>query len=552
MRKEEKSAVLKTLFFILIFVIILPGELLIWGKTLDARLAGSYLSKRVELSICFDLPQELLLVLGAAAVCFMLRGFWGMFRKNHECDILIFGGFPVYMLSLFLYFRLPCTLVFGIPLILLTEIAVWFACRPENRPAFLLPDERTVPATPAQRAAAFFQLVPILLAASLIFQEGYLMWLTFSWTPLMVILPLAGLLLPKAGQIREYVGGALYALILCSAIYLTGQFFAVGVLMTDFGIVVAYVFLELMIAVMFRPLLPAVRNSSLLILGASSVLTYWIMPSVCSPWIITLSMYVLYLLIDNRKVIRKKLLSRAHFRRSEVHVLSWVEYAAQAWGFGTLLAVYLAGPDFIHPILIGLGVLFVGRLIRSRILSISGAEHIILTHFPFAIEISLLILSAFLTCHSREAVMILLSAYAAASCLMLMVWSIGGLIGKYTEERPSLQLFHIFSYAGMSFLLVLLFFIQAPASIMLGCFCILSGIIRIGGASYRKPRENFSLTAGWLMIVIGQFFFVSTSEVLLPSPKWSSGCVPCAFVACAVLYVCRLYDFRIRERRINT
>ena len=548
MRKEEKSAVLRVLVAVLFFVFLLPGELLSWGKALDARLAGSYLSKRVLLSLYFDLPRNFILALGALAVCCMLRGFWGMFRKNHDSDILIFGGFSLYMLSLFLGFRFPCTMVFGIPLILLTEIAVWLAYRRENRPAFLLPDERTVRATPEQRAAAFFQLLPVLLAASLIFQEGYLMWIAFRWTPVLAVLPLAGLLLPKAGQIREYVAGSVYALILCGAIYMTGQFFAEGVVLTDFGIVTAYIFLELVIAVMVRPLLPAVRNSSLLILGLSALLTRWIMPPVCTPWIITMTMYVLYLLVDNRKAIRKKLLSRTHFRRSDVHILSWEEYAGQAWGFGALLAVYLAGPAYIFHVLTGLGVLLLARLIRSRILN-SGSDHIILTHFPFAIEVTLLILSVFVCCHSRESVMILLSAYAAAACLMQTVWSVGGLIGKYTQERPSLQFFHLLSYTGMSFLLIMLFFLTVPASVLLGFFCVLTGIIRIGGASCRKAGENLGLTTGWVMIVIGQFIFVSSSEVLLPFPEWSSGCVPCAVVACAVLYICRLYDHHIRERR---
>ena len=541
----------RALVSILLFVFLVPGELLFWGMALDARLAGSYLAKRVLLSLYFDLPQKLFLVLGAAAVCCMVRGFWGMARRSHDGDILFFGGFPLYMLSLFLYFRMPCSLVFGISLILLTEIAVWFACRPENRPAFLLPAGQIVPATFGQRAAAFFQLLPVLLAASLIFQEGYLMWIAFRWTPLLVAVPLAGLLLPKAGQIREYVAGSVYALILCGGIYMAGQFFADGVLLTDFGIVVAYIFLELVIAVMIRPLLPAVRNSSLLILGLSSLVTRWIMPPVCSPWIITLTMYVLYLLIDNRKAIRKKLLSRTHFRRSDVHILSWEEYAAQAWGFGGLLAAYLAGPDYIKPILTGLGVLLFAWLLRARILSNVNAEHIILTHFPFAIEVTLLILSVFVVCHSRESAMVLLSAYAAAACLMQLVWSVGGLIGKYTQERPSLLFFHILSYTGMSFLLILLFFLQASASVLLGCFCVLTGIIRIGGASCRKAGGNLGVTTEWVMIVIGQFIFVSSPEALLPLPRWSTGCVPCAIIACAVLYVCRLYDFRIRERRIN-
>ena len=283
----------KVLFYILTFVIVLPGELVVWGRALDARLAGSYLAKRLRLSWYFDLPQELFLVLGGAAVCCMVRGFWDSARGSHARDILIFGGFPLYLLSLFLYFRMPCAVVFAAPLILLTAVAVWCAYRPENRPLFLLPEDRTVPASALHRATALIQLLPVLLAASLIFQEGYLMWMSFRWTPVLVFLPLAGLLLPKAWQLREYAAGSLYALVLCAFIYLAGLFFAEGFLLTDFSIAISYVFLELVIALMIRPLLP-VRNLSLALLGLSSLTTFWIMPPVCSPWIVVMSMYVLY------------------------------------------------------------------------------------------------------------------------------------------------------------------------------------------------------------------------------------------------------------------
>ncbi len=542
---------IKVFLYILTFVIVLPGELVIWGRTLDARLAGSYLAKRLRLSWYFDLPRELFLFLGIVSVCGMVCGFRKMAEKSHAHDILVFGGFPLYLLSLFLYFRLPCSVAFGVPLILLASAAAWCACRPGDRPAFLLPDDKTLPASALHRAVAFFQLMPVLLAASLLFQEGYLMWMSFNWTPLFAFLPLAGLLLPKTWQLREYAASSVYALILCALIYLTGQFFAEGVLLTDFGNVTAYIFLELMAALMIRPLLPPVRNIALGLLVLGALGTGRIMPAVCSPWFVVLPMYVLYLLIDNRKAIRKKLFSRTHFRCPDVHLLSWEEYAAQAWGFGAMLAVYLAGPSFFFPILSGLGLMLLGGLIRSRLRNNTASEHLILKNFPFAVEIAFLILSVVICCRTREAAMVLLSAYAAGACLMQMIWSIGSLIGRYTQDRPFLLFFHILSYAGMCFLLVLLFFLRAPASVLLGCFCILSGIIRIGRCAYRKPGDELELTAGWIMAAIGQFVFVSPPEVLLPLPEWSSGCVAGAFVACAASYVYRIFDFSNRKRSLN-
>ena len=229
-------------------------------------------------------------------------------------------------------------------------------------------------------------------------------------------------------------------------------------------------------------------------------------------------------------------------------MLSWEEYAAQAWGFGAFLAACLTGPSCLFHVLLGVGAVLAGVLIRSWLLNKSSSDHIILQKFPYVPEISILLLTVAAAGFSRESIMILMSAFAAAACLMRTIWSIGGLIGKYTQDRPSLQVFHIFSNAGICFLLVLLFFMQAPASVLLGSFCILSGIVWIGSASYRRSGENCGLTTGWVLIGIGQFIFVSSSEVLLPYPEWSPGAAAVGLVACAALYVYRLFDFRNRRR----
>ena len=475
-------------------------------------------------------------------------------NRSHKCDALLFFGFPLYMLSLFQFFRLPCTMTIGMGLIVLTEVAVWYAYPAENRPPFPLQNDWTVRADVVQRLASLLLLLGILFAAVLIFQEGYLLWLTFPWTPLLIVLPLAGIILPTPGQLREYLSGGLYALVMTAMIYGIGQLFTESTLRADWGIIIAYIFLELLTARMINPILPKIRNSSLIILGFSALVTVWIMPPICNPWIVTLSMYVLYLLIDNRRAIRKKIFSRAHFHRSDVHLLSWEEYAAQAWGFGALLAGWLAGPQLLKQILIGLGAVLAAGLIRLRLLHDSRSEHLILRNFPYILEFWALVLSAmffskFTSGSSRDTVMILLSIYAASSCIMQMIWDIGGLIGRYADERPSMLFFHVFCRFGIGFLLVLLFFIQAPASILLGFFCCLNGIVKIADDSFRKTSKNLSLTAGWVLIVIGQFVFVSSAETILPEPKWSAGSPVCALIACAALYICRLFDFR--NRRIH-
>lgn len=553
---------LKSILYILFFSVLLPAELLIWGQALDTALADTYLTKRVRLSLFFDLPRGVWLAAAILALAAILRTAVELGRKSHRCDLLLFCGFPFYMFSLFVFLDLPCSAVIGTGLIILAAWAVWFAYPKEDRPPFPLPDDRTVTATPVQRLTTVFFLLGILTAGILIFQEGYQLWLAFQWTPLLVIVPLAGFVLPTPGQLREYLTGGLYALVFAALLYGIGQLFPDSTLRSDWAIASTYIFLELLVSQMIRPILPKVRNNSLIILGLSSAATYWIMPPICSFWIITLSMYVLYLVIDNRKAILKKMFYRSRLGRTEVHLLSWEEYAAQAWGFGGLLAAWLAGPQLLPQILIGLGAVLLAGLIRSRLIHDTSSEHLILESFPYALEISALLLSVMFFCSCLDSScavggaaldmsMILLSIYAAASCVMQMIWNIGGLIGRYTADRPALQMFHIFCQFGMGFLLIMLFFIQAPASVLLGCFCILTGIVRIAGSSFQKRQDKKTgLTAAWVLIVIGQFVFVSSAETILPEPEWSLGVPVCALVSCAALYVYRLFDFSNRNRRI--
>ena len=300
---------LKSIIYILFFSVLLPAELLIWGQALDTALADSYLTKRLRLSLFFDLPRGVWLAAAVLALAAILCAAVELGRQSHRRDILLFCGFPVYMFSLFVFFGLPCAAAIGTGLIILAAWAVWFAYPKEDRPPFPLPDDRTVTATPVQRLTTVFFLLGLLTAGILIVQEGYQLWLAFQWTQLLVIVPLAGFILPTPGQLREYLTGGLHALAFTALIYGIGQLFPDNTLRSDWSIASTYIFLELLVSQMIRPVLPEVRNNSLIILGLRSAVTCWIMLPVCSFWIITLTMYILYLVIDNRKAILKKCFS---------------------------------------------------------------------------------------------------------------------------------------------------------------------------------------------------------------------------------------------------
>ena len=181
---------LRSILYILFFSVLVPLELVIWGQALDTALGRTYLARRMQLSLFYDLPREIWLTVAILSLGAILRAGLELGRESHRRDILLFCGFPFYMFSIFILLKLPCAAAIGTGLVALTAWAVWFACPAEGRPPFPLLDDRPGRADPLQRLTAGVILAGLLLAGILIFQEGYQLWLALEWTPLLVIVPL--------------------------------------------------------------------------------------------------------------------------------------------------------------------------------------------------------------------------------------------------------------------------------------------------------------------------------------------------------------------------
>lgn len=539
-----------TVLYILVFVLLLPLELLIWGGALDSALTGTYLSRRLQLNLLTELPVWLIYTAGTAALAGMVCGLVSRRNGNARYDALLYGSFPLYMLMLFLRFRLICSAALGIPLIGLATAGCWFAYRTPGRTPFLPPSDLARGASWTERLSCLWLLLAVQFCGCLLFQEGYVLWTVFPKLGLPVLLLFAGILLPKPGQLRDYALGSVCALLCVGVVYGVGQLLIQDtVQQLDFSVASAYLFLELECALLVRPLLPKVRNCSLLILGLSACSTPWIMPPVCNPWFIVLSMYVIYLFLDNCRAVRKKIFSRSHFHHPGVHFLSWTEYAAQAWGLGVFLTCCLVRPPEIKIVLAGIVAVLMAALLRTRLLRNDSASHVILRNFPYLPETAALIAAVLTVASSRASVMSVFSACACAACLVLMIWNAGALIGKFMPERPLVMAFQALTYGGLGFLLFLLFFFGTPTSLLLGFFLMLSGIIRIGAASFQHQTDCLQLTFGWVLLVLGQLISVTTPEYRLIPPAWNPAAVVCAVLACAALYLFRTFDFRNRKER---
>lgn len=535
--------------YILAFAVLLPAELLIWGRALDYAFEDSYLARRILMSPFFDLPVFLLMLLaGIGAVC-MIRAFFAICRNSRAYDALLYSGFSLFMAALFLIFRMPVTTALGIPFVILGSIAAWFAYRHPDRLPFLIPKDDNCPSF-YERLLAAFQLLPVICGGCLLFQEGYLLWLSFRFTPFLILVPFLGCFLPTREKLRAFVGGSVFSLILCGIVFGVMMLFAEGILLLDLCICMAFLFLELETALIFRELLPKVRNISLLILFLSVVTTPSVMPPICSPWIISLSMYMMYLFIDNRSLIRKKLLSRAHFSSPDIRFITKEEYAAQAWGFGAMLVAWLVGTEGILIVLGMVAAVFVGALWRTWLLR-NEEEHLFLSNFPYAMETAALILAIVSFSPSRHMTMVMLAACVCAAPMMRAIWQTGSLISKFGEERPTALFYLVLANTGLFFLLLIMYLSGVTPAILIGTYFMLAGILRIGAASYIRGGGELKRAFGWVLIVIGQFISVVPPEAPLPEPEWSNGAVICGIVAFAALYLFRTFDFRNRPLQRN-
>ncbi len=522
----------------------LPVELLIWGRALDYALEGSFLAKRILMSPFFELPVSLLWGITAAGALCMIRAFFAICKGSRAFDALLYSGFALFMTGLFLLFQMPVAAAIGTPLVVLGSIAAWFAYRHPERLPFLIPSDNLPPSLYEQLLAAF-QLLPVICGACLLFQDGYLLWLSFRFTPILIAIPFLGCFLPTRGKLRSFVSGSVYSLILCGIVFGAASLFAEGILLLDLCICMAFLFLELEVALILREILPKVRNISIAILALSAAVTPFLIPPVCYPWIVTLSMYMMYLFIDNRSAIRKKLLSRAHFSSPNIRFLSREEYAAQAWGFGAMLVAWLVGIQGILVVIAVVAAVFAGALWRTRLLC-RDEDHLFLSNFPYAIETGALLLAIVLFSPSRSATMVMLAACACAAPMMRAIWQTGSLIGKFGGERPTALFYLALANAGLFFLLLVMYLSRVTPAILVGTYFMLTGILRIGAASYIREGGELKRAFGWVLIVIGQFISVVPPEAPLPEPDWSNGAVICGVIAFAALYLFRTFDFRNR------
>ncbi len=514
----------------LLFIFILPLELLTWAAALDHILEGTFLSRRVLMNPLFELSPIWIRILAGGGILAMLNGFRMIIRGRQDaCDIQLYSGFVIFCTSLFLWFKQPYGIGFILPVVILGMFAIYSSFRNSGNPSILFA-HTSAGTTWKDRISTCFLLFPLITAALLLFQEGFLHWLAFPHSRYFLLLPFAGCLIPDRKKLKNFITSSYGALILLLIVFSITNLLVDGSMLTDISIISAFIFLELEAAFLLHGLLPFRRNFSILILLLTIPATLYLMPPICDYKFVTLSVFLIYVFAENMGLIRKKILSRSESASGNIRFISKEEYAGQAWGFAAVLVAFLAGPLSFFPVMITIAAVMVTALFRRR-LGISGVWPEMLAMCAAAIAVGAP------GCRTT----LLLAAFACAAPLMKSIWQTGAMINQYGEERPLQKSYLALTNAGLFFILLMMYLYHAHDMLLIGLYFILTGIIQLGEYAYERKHHHMKLLGGWLQIILGQIITIIPGTAL-PTPEWSINAFYGGLFAFFALYFFHTFD----------
>ena len=538
---------MRTVLYFLCFALLLPCEMLIWGKALDESLAHTYLAQRLSLNILMDIPGFLLIAAGLGVLYCIFRGSASLQKESHAEDGMLYGSVITGVALLFLYFRLPCSFALILPLMCIGAAGAWYAAETRSlRKSFLLAKDMERKATLPEYFRAFHLLFGIQCAGCILFQSGYSFWFSYPLSPIFAFIPFIGLIQRTPGQLRNYIHSAFGSLLLCAGLSVACHMILEDAMMQDLGIFLAALFVILQCMLFIRQWFRRIRNLSILLLIPATLLSLLILPGICSVYLIPLTAFLLYLLLDNAGRIRKKLFSFVRRKIAGRLIFTRKRYKAVSWGAAVILTAYLLGENKYREILICIGVLLAGALFRAGVLRNRQEDHIILRNFPHITEVIFLGIALLVLSRTKAELLQALCAFACGASLLQSIWYTGEFLGKSGSCRGVIsRCFPAVSSTLLSLLMILLFHWQLPAGLYLGIFLILSGILRVRNSSFHIREEERRETAGWVLVILGQFISVTSPEITLSHPEWYGKIWYCAlFAVAAALYTFHILDAR--------
>lgn len=532
--------------------LLVPALLLIWTALVSGDpLELSYFSKRLLASRLFLLPDTLFHG-GIFFAVFLIVAGTGAKERSEKMRFAAYAGTVLLMTLIFLRLRIPFGIGVTVPLLLLGCVSLYVSGRKDPRKK-LFPGKRSLAGLSERFAAGIF-LGMIVFASFLLFQEGTDYVLLRKGGMVFLLLPLAGCLLPSGKSLRDYLVSTGTGFVFLGAAFAFIAAFADTLWIMDIAIVFSFLFLEYEFLLLLRGILPEFKNLSLIFLVLLLFVNGKILPGVCDANIVTLSVFVLYILGDNAERVLKFVRRRLDAERNRLSRPPREGIAVQAWCLSAFVLVCLGGAGSVLPLLFLMTLLFCTGILKLLLRRSPGRAPArweeSLPLLPEKIVIALFaVLQVFLGEKS------FLAAAVAAECFGFCAWNLGIVIARDGTGKRSVpaSLYHAAASGGIFLFMLLLFFYGVSSSVAASMGLVLEACALLGEGAYVRRAgggEEGSLLRKWVSGILAALGFAAAA---LPSsplkmPVWELSAVPCGALAFFAVNVYLILENKLKKK----
>ena len=533
-------------FFMLLLQIIAVGSLIPLLLLLWTVLAGgdifndTYFSKRLLGNFLFQLPAPAVSWGSFIATFFIITGLCKK-DSSEKMRFASYAGLLLLMTIIFLHLQIPFGIGVTLPLLTAGCIALYTSGRKKPGKK-LFPGKNTFASLPERFASLLF-LGMIVFASLFVFQEGADYLFLSKYGRYLLFMPLAGCLLWSGKALRDHLFATVTGFFVLTGAFAFLSAFTDTMWIIDIAIIFIFIFWEYELLLLLRGILPDIKNLSLIFLVCLLLANGKILPHICPPYIITLSIFVLYIIGDNWE----RLINRIRQKLSrESHLLATPRqqgFAVQAWCLGAFTLICFTRGRGIIPLLFLTVLLFCTGLLKHLLQGRKGNE--LRQALPLFPECCVILIFAMI--QSLLGAKDFLAASIAAGCVAASIWNLGIVItGKDVRKLPvHASLYHAAASGGIFLFMLLMFFCRASSSVAASIGLILTGCALLGeGAYIRKYHisEKGLLLRKWvayITVALG-VALASFPGSVLKAPCWENSAIACgalAFLAVNIYYI---------------
>ena len=522
---------------------LIPVLLTLWTVLAGGDLFNdSYFSKRLLGNFLFQLPPQVVSTGSLIATLLIIAGIWKKDRSE-KMRFASYAGFILLLTIIFLHLQLPFGIGVTLPLTILGCTALYTSSRKDPRKK-LFPGRKTFASLP-ERFAALIILSMIVFASQFIFQEGTDYFLLRKEGFLFILAPLSGCLLYSGKKLRDYLIASSTGFLFLAAVFAFITAFSDTLWIMDIAIICSFIFLEYENLLLLRGFLPEFKNLSLVFLVLLLLFNNKILPAPGDPTIMTLSVFILYILGDNCERIVKNIRRKLDPKRNFLAKPPEIVFAVQAWCLSAFVLICLTRGRGVAAFLFLTVILFCTGILKM-LLKQKMPENNDKTKenkwkdaagfFPLLPECCVILL--FALAQFFTGFRIFPAAIIAAGCCGACIWNLGNVITGKDARKLSIHasLYHA-GATGMIFLFMLLLFCcKVSSNTAAGTGLILTGCTLLGEGAYvrfSRITAEGSLLRKWMAyitIALG-LAFAAFPGIPLKIPRWDPAAVACGAVA---------------------